>query len=58
MSRPEFLTSAGAVIIEHELMEPYVREIDGAPDSVQGLPLDLLERLLNEAAATTTAVTS
>ena len=45
---PDILTSAGALIMEHPMMNPHIVSIDGTEDSVQGLPLDLLERLIGE----------
>jgi septum formation protein len=40
------LQAAGAFIIEHPLMAPYIDRIEGAPDSVMGLPLELTQRLI------------
>ncbi|XP_027094019.1 uncharacterized protein [Coffea arabica] len=42
------LNVAGALIIEHPLILPYVKEVVGATDSVMGLPKALTERLIKE----------
>ncbi|XP_027089846.1 uncharacterized protein [Coffea arabica] len=42
------LNVAGALIIEHPLILPYVKEVVGATDSVMGLPKTLTERLIKE----------
>jgi predicted house-cleaning NTP pyrophosphatase (Maf/HAM1 superfamily) len=42
---------AGGLQVEHPLAAPYVRSIDGCITSVQGLGVELLTRLLLEAAA-------
>ncbi|GKA27837.1 Maf-like protein isoform X2 [Tanacetum coccineum] len=44
------LRVAGALIIEHPLIVPYVKEVIGTTDSVMGLPKALTEKLLKEAA--------
>lgn len=44
----DVLTHAGGFAIEHPLIEPHLRDIQGAEDSVRGLPLDLLRRLMAE----------
>lgn len=38
---------AGGLMVEHELLQPYISHIDGTVDSVMGLSCDLLESLLN-----------
>nr|XP_043636025.1 7-methyl-GTP pyrophosphatase isoform X3 [Erigeron canadensis] len=43
------LKVAGALIIEHPLIVPYVKDVIGTTDSVMGLPKSLTEKLLNEA---------
>ncbi|XP_010552474.1 PREDICTED: maf-like protein DDB_G0281937 isoform X1 [Tarenaya hassleriana] len=43
------LKVAGALIIEHPLVLPYVKEVVGTTDSVMGLPKTLTEKLLKEA---------
>lgn len=42
------LNSAGAFLIEHPVMKTYVAGIEGTPDSVMGLPLELTQRLMEE----------
>ncbi|KAL2513022.1 Maf-like protein [Abeliophyllum distichum] len=42
------LNVAGALIIEHPLVLPYVKAVVGTTDSVMGLPKALTERLINE----------
>ena len=42
------LESAGAFIIENPITAPYVDRIDGTPDSIQGLPLELMFKLISE----------
>ncbi len=39
---------AGGFAIEHPLMSPFVDRIDGTIDSVLGMPMALVERLLDE----------
>lgn len=41
---------AGALMVEHPLVAPRILRMDGALDSVQGLPKALLLRLLRRAA--------
>lgn len=43
------LHTAGGFQIENPLLAPYVRQIEGEPESIQGLPLALTTRLLVEA---------
>ncbi|KAI3736981.1 hypothetical protein L2E82_26972 [Cichorium intybus] len=43
------LRVAGALIIEHPLIVPYVKNLIGTTDSVMGLPKALTEKLLKEA---------
>ncbi|CAH1442834.1 unnamed protein product [Lactuca virosa] len=43
------LRVAGALIIEHPLVAPYVKNLMGTSDSVMGLPKALTEKLLKEA---------
>jgi septum formation protein len=38
--------NAGAFAYEHPLLAPYVKKMEGKPDSVSGMPLDLLHRLI------------
>ncbi len=40
--------AAGGFIIEHPLLKPYVERIEGDPDSVTGLPLKLVEELMEK----------
>lgn len=41
------LQCAGSLMVEHELLQPYISHIDGTVDSVMGLSCDLLESLLD-----------
>ncbi|XP_071733225.1 uncharacterized protein [Rutidosis leptorrhynchoides] len=43
------LKVAGALIIEHPLIVPYVKDVNGTTDSVMGLPKALTDKLLKEA---------
>ena len=43
------LKCAGGIIIEHELVQPFIRNIDGSIDGIQGLPKHLVEQLIAEA---------
>ncbi|KAG2262138.1 hypothetical protein Bca4012_013207 [Brassica carinata] len=47
------LKVAGALLIEHPLILPCVKEVVGTTDSVMGLPKELTEKLLKEVLATT-----
>ena len=44
----EVLSCAGGLMVEHPLVLPYRRQIEGTEESVMGLSLDLLEKLLVE----------
>ncbi|CAI9116741.1 OLC1v1017973C1 [Oldenlandia corymbosa var. corymbosa] len=44
----DVLYVAGALIIEHPLILPYVKEVVGTTDSVMGLPIALTEKLIKE----------
>ncbi|GLT58030.1 hypothetical protein SLA2020_309560 [Shorea laevis] len=43
------LNVAGALVIEHPLIRPYVKEVVGTIDSVMGLPKALTQKLIKEA---------
>lgn len=43
------LGCAGGIMIEHELVQPFVKEIAGTLDGIQGLPKHLAEQLIDEA---------
>ncbi|CAH8390774.1 unnamed protein product [Eruca vesicaria subsp. sativa] len=47
------LKVAGALLIEHPLISPCVKEVVGTTDSVMGLPKELTEKLLKEASSST-----
>ncbi|XP_023646008.1 maf-like protein DDB_G0281937 isoform X2 [Capsella rubella] len=47
------LKVAGALLIEHPLILPCVKEVAGTTDSVMGLPKDLTEKLIKEVLAST-----
>ena len=47
----KIFTSAGAFAIEHPLFSPYVADIDGTRDVIQGLPVAALRALLADASA-------
>ena len=40
------LKCAGGVIIEHSLVRPFIREIIGTQDGIQGLPKHVVEELV------------
>ena len=44
----EVMWCAGALMIEHKLVEPYIEKVEGKIDSVMGLSMDLLKKLLTE----------
>nr|GME06127.1 maf-like protein DDB_G0281937 isoform X2 [Ipomoea batatas] len=39
---------AGGLLIEHPLIQPYIKRVAGATDSVMGLPKALTQRLITE----------
>ncbi|AED94860.1 unnamed protein product [Arabidopsis thaliana] len=47
------LKVAGALLIEHPLILPCVKEVVGTTDSVMGLPKELTEKLIKEVLAST-----
>ncbi|VVB07601.1 unnamed protein product [Arabis nemorensis] len=47
------LKVAGALVIEHPLILPLVKEVVGTTDSVMGLPKELTEKLLKEVLVST-----
>lgn len=44
----EVMYCCGALMIEHPLIRPYIRSIDGSEAAVRGIDLDHLARLINE----------
>lgn len=44
----DILTCAGGFMIEHPLIDPYIKEIRGARDSIIGMPLGLTQQLLEQ----------
>lgn len=42
------MKTAGGFMVEHPLLKPYVKQIDGPRDSVTGLPLKLTEELIKK----------
>lgn len=42
------LRSAGGVLVEHPLMQPYIKQMEGTIDSVMGLPKALTQKLITE----------
>ncbi|KAL7579765.1 hypothetical protein ACA910_021902 [Epithemia clementina (nom. ined.)] len=42
------LSCAGALMVEHELVQPYITKIEGTVDSVMGLSKPLVQQLLKE----------
>lgn len=42
------LFCAGGLMVEHPLLQPYLRQVDGALDSVMGLSKNLVTRLVGE----------
>lgn len=45
----EPLTLAGGFGIQHPIMKPFIERIEGTEESIAGMPLHLLEKLLTEA---------
>jgi len=43
---------AGGIMVEHPLVQPHVNQLRGSMDSVLGLPLDAMEKLLVQVAET------
>ena len=41
------MNSAGGFLIEHELLVPCIERIDGDIDSVMGMPLKVLRKLID-----------
>jgi septum formation protein len=41
-------TKAGGFAVQSEILKPYLNRIEGTSDSIMGMPLALLERLLKE----------
>ncbi len=39
---------AGALMVEHKLVQPHITRMDGSLDTVQGLSMDTVKRLLDE----------
>eukprot|EP00981_Chlorochromonas_danica_P010410 scaffold3216_cov177-Ochromonas_danica.AAC.2 len=48
LSDGQALHCAGGLMVEHPLLQPYIKRIDGTMDSVMGLSCELLEKLLIE----------
>jgi septum formation protein len=44
----DVFTCAGGFMIEHPLLKPHVRKIEGSIDSIQGLPIDLTKELVSK----------
>lgn len=44
----EVMWCAGALMIEHKLVEPFIEKVEGNIDSVMGLSIDLLKKLLED----------
>lgn len=44
----DVLHCAGALMIEHPLIQPYIQSLDGTLDAVMGLSIPLLSKLLKE----------
>ena len=49
IKKDEPLTRAGGFGIKNTSLTPYVEKIEGTEDSVTGMPVHLLEKLLKEA---------
>eukprot|EP00055_Hartaetosiga_balthica_P014432 m.79154 g.79154 ORF g.79154 m.79154 type:complete len:209 (+) comp8594_c0_seq1:74-700(+) len=45
----DIMSSCGGFMIDNPILIPYLGKREGAEDSIMGLPMDLLERLLKEA---------
>lgn len=50
IEKGDVMYSAGGVTVEDELLAPYLTHREGTLDSIMGLPVELLTRLLKEAA--------
>jgi len=48
VSEAEPLTRAGGFGVQHPILEPYIEKIEGTKESIIGMPLHLLEKLLKE----------
>lgn len=44
----QVMTAAGGFMIEHPMLEKYIDHIEGTIDSIKGLPLNLVEKLIAE----------
>ena len=47
LAEGESLNCAGGLMIEHNLLQPHIKRVDGALDSVMGLSLNLLNNLIS-----------
>eukprot|EP00603_Paraphysomonas_imperforata_P005244 CAMPEP_0114431718 /NCGR_PEP_ID=MMETSP0103-20121206/10759_1 /TAXON_ID=37642 ORGANISM="Paraphysomonas imperforata, Strain PA2" /NCGR_SAMPLE_ID=MMETSP0103 /ASSEMBLY_ACC=CAM_ASM_000201 /LENGTH=212 /DNA_ID=CAMNT_0001601321 /DNA_START=20 /DNA_END=658 /DNA_ORIENTATION=- len=52
LSEGTVLKCAGGIIIEHPLVRPFIREIQGSEDGIQGLPKHVVLQLIKEATET------
>jgi septum formation protein len=43
------LKCAGGIMIEHDLVRPFIRHLEGSEDGIQGLPKHLTTQLIEEA---------
>lgn len=44
----ECMYCAGGLMVEHPMLQPYLRRIDGSMDGVMGLDAGVVERLLSK----------
>jgi septum formation protein len=44
----EVIHCAGGLMVEHELLQPYIHKMDGTQDALMGLSIDLLNSLFDE----------
>lgn len=48
MEEGQMIHCAGGLMVEHPLLQPYIKSIDGTQESLMGLSCELLENLLEE----------
>ncbi len=49
IEKGEPFSRAGGFAIQHPIMRPYIKKIEGTEDSIVGMPIHLLKKLLKEA---------
>ena len=48
ISQGDIFSCAGGFTIENPIIDKYVKSINGAPDSIKGLPIELTRKLINK----------